>query len=85
MPYTRRLTLLIERGLLRTLGHGRTSENPVNAKFAACTFSDVGEKRPFSGLLAQIVFYVMDHRAAGREAIARRKRKGYPPARRQPR
>src|SRR5918992_2827430 len=33
MPCTRRLTLLIERGLLRTLGHGRTSENSVHAKF----------------------------------------------------
>jgi hypothetical protein len=29
MPCTRRLTLLIQRGLLRTLGYGRTSENRI--------------------------------------------------------
>ena len=68
-------------------GSARTSQNAVNRKFnvGEGEFSDVGLIEVVLWLLAQIVLYVMDHRAAGRGAIARRKRKGYPAARRQPR
>jgi hypothetical protein len=72
----RELPRIPQSELLRTASQRSSQKGP---------FPDVGLIEVVLWLLAQIVFYVMDHRAAGRGAIARRQRKGYPAARRQSR